>query len=409
MIDLTITALSHAGEGIGRHAGQAVFVPLALPGEQVRVEITAQKKNLARARLLSVAQASPDRMAPPCPHFARCGGCQLQHLAYAGQLRFKENVVRDQLRRVGGLAEPPVRAIIPSPAQWGYRNHMQFALTPQGGLGLQARGTRQVIPVTQCAIAHPAINALLPLLRVEPGAGVQAVAVRVGDDDETLVAFEADALDFEFALDVPVAAAWLKPDGAAFALAGDDSLPFTARGRAFWASAGAFFQVNTAMLETLVETTLTALALRGGETVLELYGGVGLFTAFVAERAGRVVGVEASAPAVQCAAHNLDDFDNIELYQAPAEAVLPMLDIRPDAVLLDPPRAGCAPEVLAALGRLGAARLVYVSCDPATLARDVRALADEGYVLRGVQPLDMFPQTHHVECVAVLERLASGG
>lgn len=403
MIEITITALSHAGEGIGRHAGQAVFVPLALPGEQVRAEITSQKKNLARARLHTLVQASPDRVTPPCPYFAACGGCQLQHLAYAGQVRFKENLVREQLRRVAGLAAPPVRPVLTAPAPWGYRNHMQFALTPEGALGLQARASRQVIPVAQCAIAHPAINAILPLLQVEPETAVQAVAVRVGDDDQVLVAFEAEAPEFEFALDVPVAATWLKPDGATFALAGDDSLPFTVRGRTFWVSAGAFFQVNTPMLELLVDTVLAALALQGGETVLELYGGVGLFTALVAERAGRVVGVEASAPAVQCAAANLDEFDNVELYEAPAEVVLPSLELRPQVVLLDPPRAGCAPEVIAVLGKMQAARLVYISCDPATLARDVRGLGDYGYALVSVQPLDMFPQTHHVECVAVLE------
>ncbi len=408
MIELTITALSHAGEGIGRHAGQAVFVPLALPGEQVRAEITSQKKNLARARVLAIQQASPDRVSPPCPYFAACGGCQLQHLAYAGQVRFKENVVREQLRRVAGLADPPVRPALAAPAPWGYRNHMQFALTPQGALGLQARASRQVIPVAQCAIAHPAINAILPHIQLEPEAGVTGVAVRVGDEDQVLVAFEAEAPDFEFELDLPVAATWLKPDGATFALAGDDSLPLTVRGRTFWVSAGAFFQVNTPMLETLLDTVLAALALRGGETVLELYGGVGLFTAFVAEQAARVVGVEASAPAVSDAAHNLEAFDNIELYEAPAEVVLPTLAVRPQVVLLDPPRAGCAPEVIAALGKMQAARLVYVSCNPATLARDVRALRDYGYALVSVQPLDMFPQTHHVECVAVLGLTVGG-
>lgn len=403
MIDLTITALSHAGEGIGRHAGQAVFVPLALPGEQVRAEITSHKKNLARARLLDVQQASPDRVTPPCPYFAACGGCHLQHLAYAGQVRFKENQVREQLRRVAGLTDPPVRPVLAAPAPWGYRNHMQFALTPEGTLGLQARASRQVIPVAQCAIAHPAINAILPHIQLEPEAGVTGVAVRVGDDDQVLVAFESEAPDFEFELDLPVAATWLKPDGATFALAGDDSLPLTVRGRTFWVSAGAFFQVNTLMLETLLDTVLAALALRGGETVLELYGGVGLFTAFVAEQAAQVVGVEASAPAVSDAAHNLESFENIALYEAPAEVVLPALAVRPQVVLLDPPRAGCAPEVIAALGKMQAARLVYVSCDPATLARDVRALSAFGYALVSVQPLDMFPQTHHVECVAVLE------
>ncbi len=410
MVELTITALSHAGEGIGRVAGRAVFVPFALPGETVRVEIVEEKKNFARAHLREIVSAAPERVTPPCPyHFSleaaaragtACGGCQLQHLAYAAQLEFKRRVVTEHFARIGGLADPPVRAMRPSPAPFNYRNHVQLALTPEGELGFRAANSHTVVPVRACHLLPPALAALLPQIRLEPETELDYVTLRLGADDDTLVVFETSAEAPEVELDLPVAAALLRPDGASFTIADRDYLGMAVRGRLFKVSAGSFFQVNTGLVESMVAQVLEGLALRSGETVLDLYCGVGLFSAFMAPAAGRVIGVEAYAPAVSDAAENLDEFDNVEIYAAPAEEVLPGLDVGVQAAVLDPPRAGCAPEVLAALLRLRPARLVYVSCDPATLARDAQRLMAGGYQLDWVQPLDLFPQTYHVECVA---------
>jgi 23S rRNA (uracil1939-C5)-methyltransferase len=419
MIELHITGLTHAGEGVGRHEGLAVFVPHALPGETVRVELVERKKRFARARLVEVVVPAPERRVPRCPHHFQlapppgfdstghttaCGGCQLQHLDDAAQLAFKQRLVREQLTRIGGLAEPLVRPTLPSPAAYYYRNHAQFSLTPEGRLGFWSVDSRRVVALRECHQIEPPLGDLFGRVSVEPeqAAGLEHVSLRAGAEGETLVVLEVKADEApEVELDLPVDAALLRPDGTSLALAGRDNLVYVVRGRPFRVSAGSFFQVNTVMAERLVDLVLEGLALRGGEAVLDLYCGVGLFTAFLAPTAGRVVGVESFAPAVADAAINLDEFDRIEIYEAAVEAVLPALQGRFDAVVLDPPRAGCVPAALDALLAASPARIVYVSCDPATLARDARRLTHGGYGLEWAQPLDMFPQTFHVECVAL--------
>jgi 23S rRNA (uracil1939-C5)-methyltransferase len=423
VFDLLITGLTHAGEGIGRHEGLAVFVPYALLGESVRVELVEQKKRFARARLLEVLTPAPERRVPRCPHHFQlappegfdsntpstaCGGCQLQHLDYAAQLAFKQRTVAEQLSRIGGLAEPMVRPTLPSPADYYYRNHAQFSPTPDGRLGFWSADSRRVVAIRECHQIEPPLAELFHHITVEPeqAAGLERASLRAGAEGETLVVLETPDEAPEVELDLPVDAALLRPDGTSLALAGRDFLIYEIRGRAFRVSAGSFFQVNTAVAERLVEVAVEALALRGGEAVLDLYCGVGLFSAFVAPTAGRLVGVEAFAPAVADAAFNLDEFDHIELYEAAVEDALPALEGRFDAALLDPPRAGATPEALDALLSAGVARIVYISCDPATLARDARRLVGGGYRLDWAQPLDMFPQTFHVECVAVFTRAA---
>lgn len=418
MLELSITSLSHAGEGVARHAGRVTFVPFALPGERVRVELVEEKKGFARAQLLEVLTPSPDRIEPRCPHHfsisnhqtpsSACGGCQLQHLAYPAQLAFKQGQVIEQLMRVGGWTEAEARArvrpTLPSPQPFGYRNQMQFALTAEGRLGLRAALTHHLVPIRECHIAAPPVMELFERLAIESAPEVERVTLRAGAED-SLVVFEAraDAPDIE--TDLPVSVALLRPDGASLALAGRDYLIETVKGRDFQISAGSFFQVNTALAERLVDEVLAALDLNGGETVLDAYCGVGLFSAFLAPLVARVIGVESFEPAVDDAAVNLDEFDNVEIYNARAEDVLPTLEARVDAVVLDPPRAGCAPTVLEALIACAPARLVYVSCDPATLARDAKRLAAGGYRLDFVQPLDLFPQTYHIESVARFARL----
>jgi len=419
MIELTITSLSHAGEGIARHEGRVVFVPFALPGETVRVEIVEDKKNFQRARLIEVITPSPDRIAPRCPHhFApplmrssasgeagvgACGGCQLQHLAYAAQVQYKTQHVIEQLARVGGWSEAEARHIVrptaPAPQPFGYRNQVQFALTPDGQLGFKAAGSSAIVPITECHIAAPALMQMRQRLNVESAPELERVTLRASAEDE-LIIFESEADAPEIEIDWPVSVALLRPDGASMALAGRDYLIETIKGRPFQISAGSFFQVNTAVAEKLVNEVLAALTLRASDCVLELYCGVGLFTAFIAPDVQRVIGIEISESAVEDAAANLDEFENVEIYCAPAEDVLPTLEIRPDVALIDPPRAGCAPEVLNALLKLNPRVIIYVACDPATFARDAGRLAAGRYKLEAVQPFDMFPQTHHVECVA---------
>lgn len=426
MIELQITALSHSGDGIGRHEGRAIFVPFALPGETVRVELIEEKKRFARARLLEVLAPAPNRMVPRCPHHftleprpgfnsntlaTACGGCQLQHLAYSAQLAFKEQTVRDQFQRLGGFADVPLRPALPSPREFSYRNHVQFALTPEGQLGFKAAGSHHVVAVRECHQVEPVLAELFPRIAVDPAqaAALDRVALRAGSDDEVLVLLETEAEAPEVALDLPVSAALLRPDGTTMTLAVGDHVIMEVHGRPFRASGGSFFQVNTSMAALLVDLVLDGLALTGAERVLDLYSGVGLFSAFLAPRARQVIGIESYEPAVADAAANLDEFDNVEIYAAPVEDVLPLLDGQFDAAVLDPPRAGCEPAALAALLSARLARIVYVSCDAATLARDARRLVDGGLALDWVQPVDMFPQTYHVECVAHFSASAGAG
>jgi len=418
-IDLTITALSHAGEGIGRHQGRAIFVPFALPGESVRVEITEEKKNFARAQLLEIVKASPERVTARCPHHFRltplagasgtaqaagmaCGGCHLQQLAYPAQLKFKQQTVIEQLQRVGGFADPPVRPALPAPEPFNYRNYVQFSLTPEGRLGFRAAASHHIVPVRECHLLSPVLVELLPQVVIESVPGIDRLTLRAAAD-EALMVFESEDDAPQVDLEAPVSAVLLRSGGSALTLAGADYLVETVRGRTFKISAGSFFQVNTALAEQMVGLVLEGLALTGAQTVLDLYCGVGLFSAFIAPQAKRVIGVEAFEPAVEDAAVNLDEFDNVEIYAAPAEEVMPALDVKPEAVVLDPPRSGCAPAVVEALSASGAGRIVYVSCDPATFARDARRLADS-YSLEWVQPVDMFAQTYHIECVSLFRR-----
>lgn len=412
MLTLEITSLSHSGEGIARHEGRVVFVPFALPGETVRAEIVEDKKNFQRARLVEVLKASPDRITPPCPHHfspvighssPACGGCQLQHLAYPAQVAHKTQLVIEQLVRVGGWSEAEARRIVrptvPAPQPFGYRNQVQFALTPDGQLGFKAASSNAIVPITECYIAAPALMHMRQRLTVESVPELERLTLRATAEDE-LIVFESEADAPEIEVNWPVSVALLRPDGASMALAGRDYLIETIKGRPFKISAGSFFQVNTAVAEKLVNEVLAALTLRANDTVLELYCGVGLFTAFIAPDVQRVIGIEVSESAVEDAAANLDEVENVEIYCAPAEAVLPSLEIKPEVALIDPPRAGCTLEVLDSLLALKPRVIVYVACDAATFARDAKRLAAGRYKLEAVQPFDMFPQTHHVECVA---------
>ncbi len=410
-IELTLTAPSNGPDAIGRHpqGGRAIFVPFAIPGETVRVEIVEEKPTFARARLLEVLSPSPDRVEPICKHFGVCGGCHFQHMRYEAQLRWKRQIVADQLARIGGLESPNVLDAIPSPDPFHYRNHVQFSQTPEGRLGFISN-SNSILSLSECHIARPEIMELFSEIDVEK-LDVDRIGVRVGARGETMLIFESDSGEPpDVELDLPISVSAVNKDGVPFAMIGGDRLIYEVLGRPFRVSPGSFFQVNTAQAETLVKLVLEALNLQGGETVLDLYSGVGLFTAFIAPRVNCVIGVESFSPAVRDAESNLDEFDNVELYESPVELALAhladhLVSLSPHLlVLLDPPRAGCDKSVIAHLLAFAAPRLVYVSCDPATLARDAKRLIAGGYRLASAQPLDMFPQTHHIEMVAIFDR-----
>jgi 23S rRNA (uracil1939-C5)-methyltransferase len=370
----------------------------------VRVRLTEEKRTYARAELVEVLSASPQRIQARCPHFGVCGGCHYQHLSYENQLLVKAEIVKEQLQRMGGVEAAPMRPVVPSPQAWNYRNSVQFHLTAEGKLGYQRAGSHEVVAIRECWLPVQAINDLWPQLDLEALPDLERVQVRCGAGNDLLVALESDSTDLpELDVDLPVSVAHLSPAGC-LVLAGDDGIVMEMLGRPLHVSAGSFFQVNTAQAEAMLKHVLELLPGDPQGVCLDLYCGVGLFSAFLAPRFGRLIGVEMSPTACEDFAANLDEFEHVELYEGAAEQILPALDVQPVAAVVDPPRAGLAPAALAALVRMAPHRLVYVSCDPSTLGRDIKLLLKAGYVLKQVTPFDLFPQTYHIECVAVLER-----
>ena len=406
--DLTIRALTYGGDALGRlEDGRAVFVPFALPGERVRVRIVEQKRGHARAALVDVLEASSRRIEPRCIHFGICGGCHYQHLPYEAQLEAKREILRDQLRRIGGIESPPVRDAVPSPSAWNYRNHVQFHLAGDGRLGYfrhPLAPPEGVFPISECHLPEPTLNELWPQLEFELGVELERVSLRAGN--ETMLVLEAGSPEPpEMEAEAGISVVHLYEENPVV-LAGEGSIMIDVLGRGFQVSAASFFQVNTAMAARMVEHVLERLPASAG-TLLDLYCGVGLFSAFAAPRCERLIGVESSASACEDFAANLDEFENVELYEGTAEQVLPHLEVTADVVIADPPRAGLDRRVIDALLAMKPHSIIYVSCDPSTLARDARRLIDGGYELVEVTPFDLFPQTFHIESISVFASTTS--
>ncbi|MBC7227061.1 MAG: class I SAM-dependent RNA methyltransferase [Thermoflexales bacterium] len=404
MIVLQLTGIAHGGAALGRHEGKVVFVPYALPGETVRAEVVEDRPRYARARLVDILEPSPERVGPPCPYFGPegCGGCHLQHAAYPLQLRLKAQVVVEQLARIGGLADPPVRPTLPDPTGWAYRNQARFHPAPSGGLGFCLEDRRDVVPIDECPILHPYLSELYDALDLDlPDLTALTLRAGVATGDRMLILETAEDEAPELEIDLPLSCVLLTSDGVPVPLIGQAYITERVAGYAYRVSAPSFFQANTAQAERLVSLVLDYLALEGREVVLDGYCGVGLFTLPLAERAGLVVAVEANPAAVRDLLENTADLENVEVVEGPVEAVLADRAEALDAAVVDPPRTGLSPEALEGLLAARPARLVYVSCDPATLARDARRLTAAGYRLEVVQPVDMFPQTYHIETVSL--------
>jgi 23S rRNA (uracil1939-C5)-methyltransferase len=398
--DIEMSQHTYGGECIGRLAdGRAVFVSFTLPGERVRARLVEDRKGFARAELIEVQRPSKERVKPRCPHFTACGGCHYQHMDYPAQLRAKEAVLRDQLVRIAGIAEPVLRPAVPSPSPWNYRNTVQFHLSPNGKLGFQAAGGAQVVEISECHLPDPALNELWPKLIFEPGT-LDRVALRLGADGETLMMLEAEQAPELSIEELPLSAVLMSEDEV-MVLAGDDFTLQEVSGRPFRVSAGSFFQVNTPMAAAMVEHVLRLLAPGGEDVVLDLYCGVGLFSAFLAPLVREVIGVELSIPACADYIVNLDEFENVSLYEGAVEQVLPELELKPTLAIVDPPRAGLERAALDALAAMHPRKVVYVSCDPATLARDAKRLLEVGYTLEESTPFDLFPQTYHIESISL--------
>jgi 23S rRNA (uracil1939-C5)-methyltransferase len=442
-IEIVVDDLAFGGEGVGRLDGYVMFVRGGLPGDRLRVTVTEARGRYGRGVIDAILSPSPDRVDPPCPYFGRCGGCRLQHLAYPAQLAFKEKQVRDCLTRLGGLAPFELRPIVPAPEPYGYRNKMEFTVAEPGpAVGLHAAERYDVVlDIERCLLQSDTMNALLDEVRSQARARglsvwdqrserglLRFVTLRHGRrTGEAMVNLVVSAPDVEALMPVadglkarvPATASVLlnvNDRKASVAvgteehlLLGRDHITESLSGVTFQISASSFFQTNTVQAERLFEIVAEACALDGTETVMDLYSGTGAISLLLARRARHVYGVELSTAAIADATRNarVNDIDNCTFVAGEVRHVLPALmrdGVRASVVVADPPRAGFHPKALAALAGLAPSRIVYVSCNPATLARDVGDLARQGYRLEWVQPVDMFPQTPHIEAVARLSR-----
>lgn len=405
-IEVGIKSLVYGGDGLGRlEDGRAVFVPFTLPGERVRVELVEEKRGHARARLVEVIEPAEGRVTPLCQHYTVCGGCHYQHMAYADQLIIKSAILCEQLERIGGLSQIPCAPTVPSPLAWYYRNQVQFHLNKSGELGYQAMRSNSVVPIRECHLPEVVLNEIWPQLDLEPIPGLERISLRLGMDDDIMLILESnDPQPLEFNIEnLPISAVHLGPGGA-LVLAGSDHLMVSLLDRIFQVSPASFFQVNTLQAAAMVEHLLQHLKLDEKATILDVYCGVGLFSAFLAPCVGRLVGIELSPSAGEDFSVNLDAYDNVELYEAPAEVVLTSKKFQPKIIIVDPPRAGLGQGTLDGLLAQDALQIAYVSCDPSTLARDAKRLVAGGYHLHLITPFDLFPQTYHIESISFWEK-----
>ncbi|OGN74345.1 MAG: hypothetical protein A2X25_05495 [Chloroflexi bacterium GWB2_49_20] len=407
---VSLDKFTYGGDAMGRLPdARAVFVPFALPGEHVRIRLLEEKQGYARAELLEVIQTSPERIPARCPHFGVCGGCHYQHMPYTSQLEVKTSILRDQLTRIGQIPNPPIQPIQSCPNPWNYRNHVQFHLQPDGHLGFLSPNSRRIVPVSECHLPEAPLNALWPQLELEAETGIERLSLRLGANEDILLLLESRQPEIPgLELQAGISVVHLF-EGESLVLAGDDHIRVEiqptslSQNRSFHVSAGSFFQVNTRMAEELVDHLLANLP-DNLDTLLDVYCGAGLFSAFLAPHVRRLIGIEVSPTACEDFSLNLDEFDNVELYEATAEQALPALQLKPDVILVDPPRAGLERSALEAMLAMQPKTLAYISCDPATLARDARRLLSGGYQLQQVTPFDLFPHTFHIESVSFFTR-----
>jgi len=425
-VDLVIERLAHGGRGVGRYQGKAVFVPATAPGETVRCRIVHEKRRYAEGELLAVLQPSPLRRLPFCPIASECGGCQWQHLSYAGQLQAKQAIFNDTLVRTAGVDPERIAPILAAPEEQGYRCRAQVKcrLGTKGLIaGFYRSGTHRIVPFDSCPVLAPELNSVMALLRTAlacfsradripqcdlcvDAAGQTIVVIHLleGGLDELRQLLEPLCVEGRVAFFVQ---SGRKETLRHLCGAVDQFIHPEADGvLALGFAPGGFVQVNLEQNKGLVAEALAACRIGGDERVLDLYCGIGNFSLPLARRCRQVVGVEEFAPAIAAAGKNAraHGLENLQFLAKPAESyVASCSEGAFDLVLLDPPRTG-AYDVAVELLRLKPRRIVYVSCDPATLARDLVPLLHGGYDFEAARPIDMFPQTSHIEAVAVMSR-----
>lgn len=413
-IELTLDGIAQGGAAVGRVDGMAIFAHGGIPGERVRARLTSHHQRYAHAEVVEVLEPSPDRVPPRVPASDHAAW---QHIAYPAQLRYKETIVREQLAKLAGLHDPPLAPIIGAPQPWGYRNSARLHLEG-GAIGYHAAGANRVRDLPHDPLLLPVLNLALAGLRAvggeRPGDLIAGLTLRAsaaygyalaqiqpqpGADPQAL----QDLVEAWRAAAPALAGVVIDAPGAP--AVGADTLHEAFGGVVFSLSPGSFFQVNIAQAERMLDLARAELALTPEQRLLDGYSGAGAFALPLAPEAAEVVAVEEHPGAVADGRRSaeLNEIGNVQFVRLPVERALGKLVGRFDAAILDPPRRGCHPEVLAGLAAMRPARIAYISCHPGILARDLGPLLGAGYTIRLVQPVDLFPQTPHIEAVVILE------
>lgn len=444
IIKLEIKGITHQGWGVGRIEGFAIFVPNALPGEMVQARIKQVKKSFAMADVVEIMESSAKRVDPPCAVYDSCGGCQIQHANYKEQLEIKHNLVVDNLTRIGKLSDVTVHPVIGMDEPWAYRNNVQFHLESKNEeveIGFYRPGTHQLVSVEQCHLLPDIFNEIknylkgalkkfaVPIHIPKKMVGLQHVVLRIsratGEIIIVLVTSEKKLggikklvtnMMEKFPQIVSVVQNINTRNTSEvfgdkwYLLEGKEWIEDKIGENVFSISPASFAQVNPVQTEKLYAKALEYAELKGHEQVIDVYCGMGTIALSWARKAEKVFGIEEVKEAVKDAKNNatLNNISNIEFFAGKAEKVLPKMvaeGITAHVIVVDPPRKGCDPAVLEAMVKMNPEKIVYVSCDPGTLARDLRLLNEKGYKALEIQPVDMFPQTGHVETVVLMSRV----
>ncbi|MFG2713283.1 class I SAM-dependent RNA methyltransferase [Streptomyces goshikiensis] len=425
--EVEVGPVAHGGHCIARTAeGRVLFVRHTLPGEKVVAKVTEGdvESRFLRADAITVLDASKDRVEAPCPFAGpgKCGGCDWQHAKPGAQRRLKGEVVAEQLKRLAGLTPEEAGwdgTVMPAegdklPAgqvpQW--RTRVQFAIDEDGNAGLRKHRSHDIELIDHCMIAAPGVSELGIEKQDWPQmASVEAIAASGSNDRQVVLTPRPGGRLPLVELDKPVSVLRVEEkDGGVHRVHGRPFVRERADGRTYRVGMGGFWQVHPQAADTLIKAVMQGLMPRKGEMALDLYCGVGIFAGALAERLGEtgaVLGIESTKRAVEDARHNLEDFPRVRIEQGKVETILPKTGITEcDLVVLDPPRAGAGKQTVRHIAGLSARRIAYVACDPAALARDLGYFKDHGYKVRTLRVFDLFPMTHHVECVAILEPIA---
>ncbi|WP_102336277.1 23S rRNA (uracil(1939)-C(5))-methyltransferase RlmD [Salimicrobium jeotgali] len=442
-VTLTFEDLTHEGDGVGKVDGYPLFVPYGLPGEKARVKVVKVKKNFGFGKLMDVEEESGDRVTPPCPVYYQCGGCQLQHMSYSRQLTMKKKQVENVMKKIGHLEHVPVHDPIGMEEPWRYRNKIQIPVGEKENGELKAgfyqKRSHNIIDMDSCLIQDETNDGMVAAVRkIATDLGIEAydeeshrgvlrhIMVRTGQvtgDIMVVLITRTKELPHKDELIEQIKEAYPGVKSIVHnvnrektnvilgkettVVYGDEYIYDSIGDIRFMISAQSFYQVNPTQTKALYDKALEYADLRGGETVVDAYCGIGTISLFMAKAAKKVYGVEVVGEAVKDAKKNarLNHIDNVEFYKGKAEKVMPWWrgqGLRPDVIVVDPPRKGCDEALLTSMLEMEPERIVYVSCNPSTLARDLRILEDGGYETQEVQPVDQFPQTNHIECVTWL-------